>query len=181
LGITAITCAIFASYWLWRVERQKVIDLERKLHDLTFSHAVFEVRLEQGEPYLRRHENRVYWRFGLGNRGPAVAENVHVCLAAIRPQPSNAIGLLDFPLSLNSSYARINPNADVLFEVFNAYPDPQGGQPHDGGRTDLGEASITYRRFILKMMVNGKWITRLARPMRTNSHLRCSYRPTQTA
>jgi hypothetical protein len=27
-GITAIVCALFALYWIWRVERQRVVDLE---------------------------------------------------------------------------------------------------------------------------------------------------------
>jgi hypothetical protein len=59
LGVTAIIWAIFASYWVWRVERQRAVELEAGLRDLMLSRAVLEVRLEQCEPYLKRHENRI--------------------------------------------------------------------------------------------------------------------------
>jgi hypothetical protein len=97
-GITALVCAIFALYWVWRVERQKVVDLEARLRDVMFLRAALEVRFEQS--YLRRHEHQIYWRCALHNRGSAVADNVHVSLAAIRPPPSTAVGLLDFPLGI---------------------------------------------------------------------------------
>ena len=67
-----------------------------------------------------------------------------MCLSAIRPPPSDAVGLLDFPLSLNSSGARINPNADVLCQVFDARPDPQGGQPSSRWRADGLGRGVNY-------------------------------------
>jgi hypothetical protein len=143
-GITAIVCAIFASYWIWRVERQRVLDFEARLRDLMHSRAVLEVRLEQCEPYLRRHENWIYWRFALHNRGAAVADNVHVFLAAIRPPPPSAVGLLDFPLGIPLD-GRINPNEDGICQIFTAYPDTQGGQPSTRWRADALGHSLNYR------------------------------------
>jgi hypothetical protein len=143
-GITALICAIFALYWIWRVERQRVLDLEARLGELMLSRAVLEVRLEQCEPYLRRHEHQIYWRFALHNRGSAAADNVHVSLTAIRPLPSNAVGLLDFPLSTNSLDARINPNEDGVFPIFTAYPDTQGEQPSTRWRVDALGRGVNY-------------------------------------
>jgi hypothetical protein len=117
---------------------------EERLRDHLLSRAVLEVRLEQCEPYLRRHENLIYWRFALHNRGSAVADNVHVSLAAIRPLPPSAVGLLDFPLGI-PVVDRINPNESGICQIFTAYPDTQGGQPSTRWRADALGHGLNYR------------------------------------
>ncbi len=108
-------------------------ELEAELEQSRERRATLEVRLDSKAPYSQQNEQNVYRRFGLYNRGPAVADHVTVKLYAFPSPPTIAVGILDLPLSLYQSSdpdsGQINPNDEVFFTVLEAYPDREGARP----------------------------------------------------
>ena len=104
LFLTAIACFAFASFRIWRAERLKVLALEAQIADTTNSRAALRLEIGGEEPYRIEKDGWINWKMAIRNDGPAVAERVSVQLVSITPAPNSSqiIGLLDYPLTLNT-------------------------------------------------------------------------------
>ncbi len=157
LWITAMGCVLFASYWTWRVEREKVIGLEEKIARLLdeYSHALRlesiateEVRqLDQSDAVVHR---RI--RFLLGWRNTISRPVLYITRKTEVDGVALPIGNSDEVISRSSS--------TTFYRAFIDRPTPQGNVPEHYAisiEVHYGPANLPPRRLITKKLNLTLW------------------------
>lgn len=139
-GVLAITCAVFASYWVWRTERQRGNELaERLAPKLRFvfgEGSPFEMQSETIEPVSR------WQRFRVGVRNDSGATLDHVGVDVVEIQPKHLERIIQLPLPLLPMHDLpdpLDPGQSRMFDVVHRGYYPEVPHPSFQGNGDAIE------------------------------------------
>jgi hypothetical protein len=135
LFATAFFCAIFSSYWIWKVEREARLSTEEKLREALDGRSPLEIIFDSNNP------NKKFWslepmkdeagrpapgsfceyRAMIRNTSPRTVRNVKVTVEAIGVMPTRP-ELSHFDLN-KKPIIDLNPNEETL-AVIRRWPNP---------------------------------------------------------
>jgi len=144
LGIFCVIVFIFnlcaTPFRIYRDDQQAIASLQDQVLNRS---ARLTVKFTQDSPYRRVQNQRTFYRVGIFNDGPAVAENVEMWLDAITPRPRSQLFPGDFPYRVTREGlavvemkgCEINPKGEQLFEIARSWVSGEGRLIVDGIET----------------------------------------------